>query len=270
MIQDLSFLNSEKHRFRPRGLRAFLYRCVSCPSAVLAHLCRRRRLHEIPVFKEECGGGDMLQEVCRHYRRFYLGNKAYHVRRNRWGVTSSCICFQFLISNTPRYTQGHSINIEDLSNLRITHFLGHDGKGHGREAAGASGSQGYDEEYDDDEDYDSGADEERRLAEDEARAEKEAAEAEAEVARRAAKSKEAERVVDQLVAERQRLTEECLHQRRQQIRLAGLERQLRDRLAEDKEEGEGAEGDGDQRKIARCRRKLKELVASSIRDLKVR
>lgn len=37
---------------KPPGFRTFLSKCLTCPPAVLAHLCRKRRLHEIPIFEE--------------------------------------------------------------------------------------------------------------------------------------------------------------------------------------------------------------------------
>ena len=36
---------------RPLTFGTFLSKCISCPPAVMVHLCNRRKLHEVPIFK---------------------------------------------------------------------------------------------------------------------------------------------------------------------------------------------------------------------------
>ncbi len=64
---------------KPPGFRTFLSRCIRCPPAVLAHLCRSRRLDQVPVFDSRC----RVQQALDKFNRFYVCDRYYSTRMNR-------------------------------------------------------------------------------------------------------------------------------------------------------------------------------------------
>jgi chromosome segregation ATPase len=77
-LRKINVVQSRPESFKPpavqlRNLDRFVSQMFTCPPAVKAYLCRKKKLHQIPVFSGSCDH----QEVQKHFHTYFVDKQMY-------------------------------------------------------------------------------------------------------------------------------------------------------------------------------------------------